>query len=273
MKFICLIDRKTRNLAPIKQQGQSVIEFLVSASFILVPLMFLVTYLGKVGDTQHRAYEGSRYAAWESARTDKQVAAIHYEIDNRILRYPYTSIDSIKDGQRSSEINAAVAPIYFHMGNDGEYQALLEYSRGSITRGDTSEESAEAISYKTVVNLLKAGFAKINVNDAGLVTALVEIPLEKTRWLTDLGVNPRAWNTMLVDSWQAVTRDKVEQAIDEAILARHRFIDERAIEGASEIASMIGLEEWTALEPGYIEHDVVPCSRVIGESGDEDACR
>lgn len=266
-------ERKTKYRSTEKQKGQSVVEFLVSASIILVPLMFLVTYLGKVGDIQHRAYESARYAAWESARTNKEATSILHEIDNRIIRKPYIPIDSVMDSKRAQQENPSVDPIYYHTGNDGEYKTLLEYSRGGISQGEIIHESPESTSYKFVVKLLTAGVTKFNVNEAGLMTATVEIPLHETRWLEDMKAHPRAWNTMLTDSWQAVTRNKVEETISPAILAKHQFIEEGILQGASDLASLIGLEEWAALEPGHIEHDVVPCSRVIGGGGDEDACR
>ncbi len=255
-----------------RQRGQAVVEFLVAASFVLVPMLFLVTYLGKIGDAQHRAHEGARYGVWESARTGKSAVRIRHEIDRRILQHPYRPIDSVLDGQASRTDQLALDPIYYHRADTGEYGPILLSAQSSFNETTLVDESPDAASYQERVSTARRRLAIIDVNDRGLMMANVEFSLQPTRWLDLANFRQRAWNTMLTDSWRAVTRDAVEDRIDSAILARSSFIDGPILEMATEVAAMVGLEEWAALEPGYIEHDVVPCSRVVGGSGDEDAC-
>lgn len=255
-----------------QQNGQAVVEFLVAASFVLVPMLFLVTYLGKIGDAQHRAYEGARYGVWESARTGKSAVRIRHEIDHRILQHPYRAIDSVLDGAPSRTDQLALDPIYYHRADDGEYVPLLTSRQSSFNATSLADESPDAASYQGRVSTVRRKLAVIDVNNRGLMTANVEFSLQPTRWLDLANFRQRAWNTMVTDSWRAVTRDAVEDRLDSAILARSSFIDGPVLEMATEIAAMVGLQEWAGLEPGYIEHDVVPCSRVVGGTGDEDAC-
>lgn len=264
----------TPNILPprCQQNGQAVVEFLVAASFVLVPMLFLVTYLGKIGDAQHRAYEGARYGVWESARTGKSAVRIRHEIDHRILQHPYRAIDSVLDGATSRTDQLALDPIYYHRADDGEYVPLLTSRQSSFNATSLADESPDAASYQGRVSTVRRRLAVIDVNNRGLMTANVEFSLQPTRWLDLANFRQRAWNTMLTDSWRAVTRDAVEDRLDSAILARSSFIDGPVLEMATEIAAMVGLQEWAGLEPGYIEHDVVPCSRVVGGTGDEDAC-
>ena len=55
----------------LKERGQALLEILVSGAFVLVPTLFMLIYMGKVGDLQHRAHEAARYAAWEGVSTKK----------------------------------------------------------------------------------------------------------------------------------------------------------------------------------------------------------
>lgn len=257
---------------PCWQSGQAVVEFLVAASFVLVPMLFLVTYLGKIGDIQHRAYEGARYGAWETARTGKNAVRIRHEIDRRILQHPYQPIDSVLDGQSVGKDESVLDPIYYHSSDQEEYEPLLVFSESSFNQTAIINEAPDASSYQRRVSIARAAPARIKVREDGLITADIEFSLNPTRWLELVDFRQRAWNTMLVDSWRGVTREAVEDLIDSAILARSDFIDAPMLEVATQVAETAGLQEWAALEPGYIEHDVVPCSRVVSDRGEEDAC-
>ena len=252
-----------------RQRGQAVAEFLVAATFALVPMLLLVAYLGKIGDAQHRAYEGARYAVWESARTDKDAARIRREIDHRILQFPSGALDSRFDGAVGQ---STLEPIYHHRSGDGDYGALLAFDGDSYNATAIDDNDPDAKRFQQRVQFARATPARIAVGRGGMTTASVAFALAPTRWLDLENLSVRAWNVMLTDSWRAVTTVAVEERVDSAILARSHFIDSALLGMTTQIAGMVGLQEWAALEPGYIEHDVVPCSRVAGGDG-EDACR
>lgn len=48
-----------------RETGQSLVELVVVAGFLLVPLMLMGVYVGKWGYLQDRSIEAARYAAWE----------------------------------------------------------------------------------------------------------------------------------------------------------------------------------------------------------------
>ena len=81
------------------ERGQALLEILVAATFVLVPVLFLIVYLGKVGDLQHRAHEAARYAAWESISTSKSPSEISNEINKRFLYGLHKEVDSEKRPQ------------------------------------------------------------------------------------------------------------------------------------------------------------------------------
>lgn len=255
-----------------REQGQAVAEFLVAASFVLVPLLFLVTYLGKIGDAQHRAFEGARYGVWEAARTGKGAVQIQHEIDHRIFQHPWQPLNSATDGQPGRSDELAMDPVYLHRSDQGNYEPLIAFRNGSYGQMTLTREEPDSSALRGRASAARFGPARIDVEEDGLTTAQLELPLNPTRWLDLDNFRQRAWNTMLTESWRAVTHDAVEDRIDRAVLARQSFLDSQMLEISTQVAEMAGLEEWAGLEPGHIEHDVVPCSRVVGGEGDEDAC-
>ena len=99
------------------QRGQAMVEFLVSAMFVLVPLFLAIAALGKLNDVQHTADMAARYAAWERtvwyepATSDfgainqpnqKSAAAINSEIALRLLNDRSASASIIKDSDKSA---------------------------------------------------------------------------------------------------------------------------------------------------------------------------
>lgn len=48
-----------------REGGQSLVEFVVLAGFVLVPLLLMMAYVGKWAYLQNRSIEAARYAAWE----------------------------------------------------------------------------------------------------------------------------------------------------------------------------------------------------------------
>src|ERR1043166_2467292 len=47
------------------QRGAAMVEFIVGATFVLVPMYLAVQALGKFADVQHTVNSAARYAAWE----------------------------------------------------------------------------------------------------------------------------------------------------------------------------------------------------------------
>ena len=56
---------RTCTQPPARQRGAAMVEFIVGALFVLVPMLLAVQALGKFADVQHTANTAARYAAWE----------------------------------------------------------------------------------------------------------------------------------------------------------------------------------------------------------------
>lgn len=78
------------------QRGQALVEFLIAASLLLVPLFFMISYVAKYHDMQAATIQAARYAAWErtvyfgsgdwaSGTATKSDATIQNEIRSRFL--------------------------------------------------------------------------------------------------------------------------------------------------------------------------------------------
>jgi len=50
---------------PVKQEGQAMVEFLIAATLVLIPLFLTVPLLGKYMDLKATSIQAARYAAWE----------------------------------------------------------------------------------------------------------------------------------------------------------------------------------------------------------------
>jgi hypothetical protein len=80
----------------LPQRGQALVEFLIAASLLLVPLFFMISYVAKYHDMQAATIQAARYAAWErtvyfgsgdwaSGTATKSDATIQNEIRSRFL--------------------------------------------------------------------------------------------------------------------------------------------------------------------------------------------
>lgn len=104
-----------RSLNNIRQQGQSMVEFIVAAATVLVPLFLILPILGKYADINMTAPQAARYMAWErtvwhdSAETlsngidknlvtafpEKGAFELRQEVPARFLGHAYATIDSV----------------------------------------------------------------------------------------------------------------------------------------------------------------------------------
>lgn len=81
------------------QGGQALVEFMIAAGTLLVPLFFMISYLAKYHDMQSATIQAARYAAWERtvyfgesdwarATAQKSDPAIQAEIRSRFFSGP-----------------------------------------------------------------------------------------------------------------------------------------------------------------------------------------
>lgn len=254
------------------QGGQALIEILIAASFVLVPMLFCFVYLGKFGDLQHRAYEAARYAAWEGVNERKSEAEIANEINKRLLYRLHRRLDSEKDRLSSNLSDDRVDPLYF-FSRDGAYQRGLRNVNGSYTSLDRHKSEPQSEFYRLRRATLSNEIAKFRLEHDGLQEIDIGIPFSATRHLAlDGPLTASARNVMYIETWRKTSPGAVRGAIRRSLFGEN-FLNTSVITTAARLAGEVGFEEWDDFRPGYIAEDVVPCSRVVGGGGDrEKAC-
>ena len=79
-------------------------------------------------------------------------------------------------------------------------------------------------------------------------------------------------NAIYAQAWRKVTDSRLKNAIENSIFGEKAF-DNAVFDSMANFAELIGFEEWGGFKPGYVEGDVVPCSRVLGGVNDRElAC-
>lgn len=249
------------------------VEFIISSTFVLVPFMFMLTYMGKVGDVQHRAYEGARYAAWEKAITSKSDDEIEAEINKRILYGVHRNIDSLQDRQSANLDSDEIDNLFHHVNDNGDYEGLLVRDGNSFTEQRISNSRPDASAHRIRSRLLNSGIVNYDLGGNGMLNTGVSYELADTKWL-DLPerLRPSASNVMYIENWKQVTHGDVTNAIGDSVFGARAF-DNAIFDVVTRAAAFIGFEEFDDFEPGIIRPDVVPCSRVVGGGAEREvAC-
>lgn len=254
------------------EKGQALLEILVAASFVLVPLLFLIVYLGKVGDLQHRTHEATRYAAWESVSSNKSPSEIDNEISKRFLYGLHKDIDSEKDLKSSNLDTAKVDPLYFYS-EAGKYEPGLLEKDGALLSGSRTDSDPDSGAHQLRQAALDNGLVGFNLESDGVHSVEVSIPFASTSRLnlTD-EIKTTSKNTLYAEAWRKTTDARLRSAIEDSVFGEKAF-NNAVFSSMATLAKQIGFEEWDGFEPGYIEGDVVPCSRIVGGGSDrERAC-
>ena len=120
-----------RNFILKQARGQATIELLVAAIFVLVPMAIGLSYIAKVGHTQHKLHEAARYASFEKAKwsgghyNSKANDEIAREINTRVFASGFEKIDSVKDKQ-SKALNTINVNPFMKFAHKGRYDLLLK---------------------------------------------------------------------------------------------------------------------------------------------------
>ncbi|WGL15425.1 hypothetical protein PVT68_11665 [Microbulbifer bruguierae] len=254
-----------------KNHGQAALEFLVAATFVLVPLLFIISYLGKTGDVKHRAYESARYAAWEAATTTKTPSEINYELSRRVISQDFSGIDSVHDRTATGTRDAAPAPLYFHTDTNGIYRPILQKLSGSFSQYTLANKTPDGDVYGARETFLNNPLVDFDLEQDGLINASVNYQLAQERNLPNIAsLSPGANNALYAQNWRRVTFSSLENSLEGAVLGERAF-DNSLFDQLAQLASAVGFEEWDDFEPGIIERDVVPCSRVVGGGNNREA--
>lgn len=256
----------------LKERGQALLEILVSGAFVLVPTLFMLIYMGKVGDLQHRAHEAARYAAWEGVSTKKSPLEIDNEINKRILYGVYQEYDSEEDRKKSNLDKDRIDPLYFYS-DEGKYESVLVVKEDSFSKSSRNSTSPESELHGVRQAALDNGIVGFDLEENGIQSASVGIKIKETsRLVIKDGIEVKSKNNLYSEAWRKTTRRSLVGAVEGSIFGEKAF-DNAVFDNMATLAEKIGFEEWGGFDPGHIEKDVVPCSRVLGGGNDrESAC-
>jgi len=139
------------------QNGQAMVEFNVTAVFLLVPLFILIPLLGKYIDMKHSSIQAARYMAWErtvwfenapkntSTAAVKSATGIKSEVTSRFLGRIYSDDD---DNLDDDEINL------LWKDNAGRYLVEESNVNAKFQNGDEEVPSKIYKGFNIATNLL-----------------------------------------------------------------------------------------------------------------------
>ncbi len=168
----------------VNQKGNALVEFAVGAA-VLVPMVFFIPAIGKIGDVNQSTEQAGRYAAWErtvSATDNKSDAVLEKEVRNRFLASPDLLIKSNRDGV-SGSVNH-----YWAKGTDQDQHSLMLFSNGEngVEVSSTNQSIPDGPSSTFSEGIAKAGEMMADVipdsqwglDGKGLYTAFIKSEID-----------------------------------------------------------------------------------------------
>lgn len=216
------------------QQGQAMVEFLVAAMFVLVPLFLAISALGKLSNAQHTVEMAARYAAWErttwyestpgSSKFDehnqpnrKSTEEIRNEIAVRVLNDRSSESVIRNDDKKSSAFTNGLDPMFHDPAGTAH---LTEFSQ--LTSEQTMQKPEKDIAGSTLELLGKVPmFGKLlpAVPTDSLATTTVKFKalaksseVYKRLWPDPAwtGLDFQATSSILSNTWAANSRAGTE---------------------------------------------------------------
>lgn len=256
------------------QRGQAMAEFVVVATFFIVPLLLCMTYLARVEDSRFRIHESARYAAWErtvwyrsgSDYVIKNDADLAHEISNRILVPGNRAMDTQVDRQAISSNSYKLDPfLYTDSGGTkpmlkrvGNQQALAQVGYSEAAQNNVIAQATNLVASKG-----------LKIPSSGIATSTVSVELEKIPLLTSMlpaNFTSNAQNAILGGAWNARGPDNVKSRVKGTVLTGYV----NSIPMFTALQSVIGVL-FPEIAPnslifGHIDPDRVPCQRLAGST-------
>jgi hypothetical protein len=194
-----------KNLANT-QRGQAMTEFVV-AMLVAIPLFLGVLYIGKYEDIKYSAVQASRYAAFERAfdtlpSPHKSAATLADETRTRFFMDPMQKNQgavAFNDAPPTNNIGKTLNQNWRGAAGENLIQAYSDIQAG-VQKGANLKTSIATPAFGAEILLLK------NVNDPGIQTARVQVPLANAKTfepLAKLNLKLDVTTSMLVDGFNA----------------------------------------------------------------------
>ena len=150
LNTICLASRA-------HQRGQAMVEFLITATFFLVPLFLAMVVMAKMSDVQHTTNMAGRYAAWErtvwyddagtkfnthNGSNQKSAGEIGNEVAVRLLNDRSLNTSVIKNTDRSATTLANGIDPLWHDNQGKAYMDNFNQQSSAVTREQAKTDIA-----------------------------------------------------------------------------------------------------------------------------------
>jgi Flp pilus assembly protein TadG len=267
------------------QRGQAMVEFLVAAMFVLVPLFLAISVVGKFANVQHTADAAARYATWErtvwyesstsnfeknNGTNVKSATEIRNETAVRVLndRSSSTSVIKSTDKTASSFVNG-LDPMWRDPAN-GAY--LANYSQLNSTLATVAETKGTAEQVIAAISKLPLVDEELDVAKDTLATASIDFKdiaknsaVYQRLWSSPgwLGLDFSAKGAILSNTWAANGRaGSLQMAI--GLVAARNPANKSVKAGYGIVAPMVAWDPVAmgGLDIGKIAVDEVPSDRL-----------
>tara|TARA_R110001592_G_C13189889_1_gene752290 strand:+ start:2967 stop:3752 length:786 start_codon:yes stop_codon:yes gene_type:complete len=250
----------------LKESGQAVIELLVASIFLLVPMAIGMSYIAKVGHTQHKLHEAARYASFEktkwsgghyNSKTNDEIAR---EINTRIFSSGFEPIDSVKDKQ-SKALNTVKVNPFMKFSHKGRYNALLKEKPKPLNSYVKLSTSLAGLKNAGLSNAIGKVVSKgLDLGKSGIETSTVNIELQKLDILPlpAVALTSSSRVALLNNSWNARGPSNVKKRIKK--LVPTSFVS--GLSSALSSVTSLGLSGGGNLELGIIKPDIIPRERM-----------
>jgi Flp pilus assembly protein TadG len=274
-----------------RQRGQAMVEFVIAATFFLVPLFLGIVILGKFSDVQHTTNMAGRYGAWErtvwyddagtkfdtyNGANHKSAGEIGNEIAVRLINDHTLATSVIKNTDKSATTFAnGIDPMW----HDNEGKAYLDnYDQQSTTitkEAPATDMAGTAISLLNTLSIpgitgtivppvpsdtlavAQVSFNRIAQNSQ----AYRRLWPKSTVWVADwTGVDFTATGAILSNTWYANGSDSTKAMVEESVPMS------KGLGNIAGNAAVIGMKLWDIGGPkseiGKVAPDVVPADRL-----------
>ena len=267
------------------QEGQSMVEFLITLVFLVVPMLLGLNYVMRLGEAEHKSYEAARYAVWERTvwhQSDnnynvKADQAISRELNRRIFGEQQRSLSSTEDQvPLAGNRDLALDPVLYDWESGGGSRAgIIQRSNGQGGNYNSLAlpEEENPATFSSFITDAMGRY--LGLEHRGFYNARVEVALHKNRRLRPvfdalLGpggtLSAQADNAMLVGAWNADGPDDVRRVVRRGLptsLLDNSVMD--LVTGAVGLA----FPEIGDLDFGHIDPERVPCQRLTQVQGNQ----
>jgi Flp pilus assembly protein TadG len=275
-------------------RGQAMVEFLVAALFLLVPLFLALAVIGKTADVQHTTQMSARYAAWErtvwyqdagspfdniNGSNQKSATQIHNEIAQRLINDHSSSVTVIKDTDKNADkFGNGTDPMWrdnagvVYMDDYAQLGASVNKETPSRDIADSALNLINKISIPSVTGTLAPplptdtlAVAEVNLGKIAKNSAAYQRLWPKDGvWVVDwMGLEFKATGAILSNTWNANGSGATHQMVAESVPTS------KALGTAVNLAYYPGVLPFDPinarpnhLQMGKVAQDVVPGDRL-----------